>query len=442
MSIYDNTFDKDGVKLPYMTGAEYDKRKKDATDGVTDVTAPTLGTAGQADLVKAKAINRKVADEEKSTFQLDKILGSDSALMKRAETQGLQRGAGRGLLNSSIAVEAAQGAMIDRAQPFAITDASTYFNTADANMRAKNQAELANAQMGTELNIFNTGQDNTFETTQAGLDAQASIANAASANSALFSFLDRENTGFLQQNQQGFTAAENQADRTSRENLQASSISANASEAALNRKANVTLQDDAQSFSTTENTATRLANATENELDRAATAANTQATIKGSILMAGEQAVVAILNDPNLTAEQKTTAITNQRNAILDSIDLVAKISGSADAAPATPDAAETALSGVSAAGGFSSAEVDQVYDAINSGTASVNDVSRILNLPPGDVSAAYDQITSERETAAAAAATAAATANNSAANTGLLNSFEDYDLYDRRFGDDESSRV
>lgn len=436
MSIYDNTFDEDGVSLPYMTGAKYKKRKKDATEGVTDVTAPSLGAAGQADLVKANAINRQVAEEETSAFQLDKILGSDSALMKRAETQGLQRGAGRGLLNSSIAVEAAQGAMIDRAQPFALNDASTYFNTAESNMRANNQAELTNAQMGTELNIFNTGQDNSFTTTQAGLDSQASIANAAAANSALFSFLDRENAGFLQQNQQGFTAAENLADRTSRENLQKSSIDAAASEAELNRKANATLQDDAQIFSTTENTATRLANATENELARVATVLNTEKTIAANITISANNSITAALSDPDTTVEQKENIIKDIRNTSLDSIDLIAKISGSADEAAATPDAAETALSGVSAAGGFSQTEVNQVYDAINSGTASVNDVSRILNLPPGDVSAAYDQITRERATAAAA------TANNSAANTGLLNSFEDYDLYDRRNGDGEAQRV
>jgi len=439
MSIYDNTFTKDGVKLPYMTGVEYDKRKKDAVDGVTDVTAPTLAAAGQADLVKANAINREVAAEETSAFQLDKILGSDSALMKRAESQGLQRGASRGLLNSSIAVEAAQGAMIDRAQPFALNDASTYFNTAESNMRANNQAELTNAQMGTELNIFNTGQNNTFATTQAGLDSQASIANAASANSALFSFLDRENAGFLQQNQQGFAASENLADRTSRENLQASSIAANASEAALSRAANVTLQDDAQSFSTSENAATRLANATQNDLDRAATTANISATIKGNILIAGEQGVAAILNDPDLTAEQKTNSITNRRNATLDTIDLVAKISGSADEGSATPGAAETALSGVSAAGGFSQSEANQVYDAIKAGTATVNEVSQILGVSPGDVSAGYEQITNDR---AAAAATTAAATNNASSNTGLLNSFEDYDLYDKRYNGGEGQRV
>ena len=427
MSIYDNTFTKDGVKLPYMTGVEYDKRKKDAVDGVTDVTAPTLAAAGQADLVKANAINREVAEEETSAFQLDKILGSDSALMKRAESQGLQRGASRGLLNSSIAVEAAQGAMIDRAQPFALNDASTYFNTAESNMRANNQAELTNAQMGTELNIFNTGQDNTFATTQAGLDSQASIANAASANSALFSFLDRENAGFLQQNQQTFTAGENLADRTLRETLQEGSIAANSSEAALSRAANVTLQDDSQDFSTTENA-----------LNRAADTANMDANLKAQVLISTNNQVTAVLSDPNTTPEQKENQVLQIRNIGLETIDLIStKIGVTADTESdgiPEPTAAETALSGVSAAGGFSQAEADQVYDAIKAGTATVNEVSQILNLPPGDVSAAFDQITNDRAAAAAA--------NNASPNTGLLNSFEDYDLYDRRYGGGEGQRV
>ena len=437
MSIYDNTFTKDGVKLPYMTGVEYDKRKKDAVDGVTDVTAPTLAAAGQADLVKANAINRNVAEEETSAFQLDKILGSDSALMKRAESQGLQRGASRGLLNSSIAVEAAQGAMIDRAQPFALNDASTYFNTAESNMRANNQAELTNAQMGTELNIFNTGQDNTFATTQAGLDSQASIANAASANSALFSFLDRENAGFLQQNQQTFTAGENLADRTLRETLQKDSITAAAEENALNRKANTTLQDDAQAFGTSENELNRLANSAENKISLASNAANVDKNIKGQMLISKNNAVTAILSDPDTTVKQKENLILQVQNVTLESIDLISTtigVTADTDNADTTASAAETALSGVSAAGGFSSAEVDQVYDAINSETATVNEVSEILNLPPGDVSAAFDQITNDRAAAAAA--------NNASPNTGLLNSFEDYDLYDRRYGGGEGQRV
>ena len=533
MSIYDNTFTKDGVKLPYMTGVEYDKRKKDAVDGVTDVTAPTLGAAGQAGLVKANAINREVAKEETSAFQLDKILGSDSALMKRAESQGLQRGAGRGLLNSSIAVEAAQGAMIDRAQPFALNDASTYLNTAESNMRASNQAELSNAQTGTEVNVFNTGQKNTFATTQAGLDAQASIANAASANSALSSFLDKENSGFLQQNQQTFTAGENLADRTLRETLQEGSITAaasegllnrtaNSSEAALSRAANVTLQDDAQLFSTSENALSRTAAAFESALNRANATANTDKTIAANMTISSNNAIAVILSNPDTTPAQKENQIKDVRNTNLESIELIERITNSsnttgaadpedttatetaetaetadtADTADAediavtaaaaaevaltgvsaeggfseaetnqvydaidtgaatvlqvakaldvSPDyvstnfeqikkdraaaAVEAALRGVSAEGGFSQGEINQVYDAIDTGTVTISDVARILGLPPGDVSAAFDQIKNERTAAAI--------------NTGLLNSFEDYDLYDRRYGGGEEQRV
>tara|TARA_R110001599_G_scaffold165052_1_gene354474 strand:+ start:518 stop:2026 length:1509 start_codon:yes stop_codon:yes gene_type:complete len=489
--------DKDGVKLPYMTGADFEARKKAATADVTKVTAPTLGTANQAKLVKANAINREVADEETSAYQLDNILGSDSALMKRAESQGLQRGASRGLLNSSIAVEAAQGAMIDRAQPFALNDAATYFNTAESNMRANNQADLTNAQMGTELNIFNTGQNNTFKTTQAGLDSQAGIANAASANSALFSFLDRENAGFLQQNQQTFTAAQNLADRTLRENLQALSIKATADENtlnreqqtalqndqqtfssgenaltraqnkalqnsqntfasgenALNRTANLALQDDSQAFSTGENKLTRDANAAANAINLAASNANTDKTIAANLTIASNNAITAVLSDGGTTPAQKTNLIKDIRNVNLDSIDLIGTITNSANTPvnnTATSGGADAALSGVSAEGGWSDAEVDQVYNALNNETASVDDVSRILNLPASDVSAAYEQIKSEREAAAAATAeanaaaaranygaSAIASARNSAINPGLLNGDYFEDESERYAGED-----
>ena len=485
--------DKDGVKLPYMTGADFEARKKSATADVTKVTAPTLGTAGQADLVKANAINREVADEETSAYQLDNILGSDSALMKRAESQGLQRGASRGLLNSSIAVEAAQGAMIDRAQPFALNDAATYFNTAESNMRANNQADLTNAQMGTELNIFNTGQNNTFKTTQAGLNSQASIANAASANSALFSFLDRENAGFLQQNQQTFTAAQNLADRTLRENLQALSIEATASENtlnraqqttlqndqqtfssgenaltraqntalqnsqntfasgenALNRTANTALQDDSQAFSTGENKLTREAAATTNAINLAASNANTDKTIAANLTIASNNAITAVLSDGGTTPAQKTNLIKDIRNVNIESIELIGTITNSAntpvkDTTASSAADADAALSGVSSEGGWSDAEVDQVYNALNNETASVDDVSRILNLPADDVSAAYEQIKSEREAAAAATAAAAAaaakkkylagstTSGSAINNPGLLNGdfFDESELY------------
>jgi hypothetical protein len=55
--------------------------------------------------------------------RLDGILASDSPLMTRAATQGMQFANSRGLLNSTMAAGAAQGAMIDRAMPIAQQDA-------------------------------------------------------------------------------------------------------------------------------------------------------------------------------------------------------------------------------------------------------------------------------------------------------------------------------
>jgi len=69
---------------------------------------------------------------------LDSILAKDSPLMQRAATQGKQFANNRGLLNSSMAGEAAQGAMIDRASPLALQDS---------------RSELS-------LSQFNTGQTN------------------------------------------------------------------------------------------------------------------------------------------------------------------------------------------------------------------------------------------------------------------------------------------
>ncbi|TDX29095.1 hypothetical protein DFO67_108139 [Modicisalibacter xianhensis] len=55
--------------------------------------------------------------------QLNSILKSNSPLMKRAATQGKQYANKRGLLNSSMAAGATQGAMIDAATPIAQQDA-------------------------------------------------------------------------------------------------------------------------------------------------------------------------------------------------------------------------------------------------------------------------------------------------------------------------------
>tara|TARA_B100001287_G_C22685498_1_gene533238 strand:- start:1246 stop:2649 length:1404 start_codon:yes stop_codon:yes gene_type:complete len=353
----------------YMTGDEFEERKRKALEQVQQVTAPQMGAAEQAEVVKANAITREVDEKETSQYQLDKMLRTDSPLMERARTEGLQQGAARGLLNSSMAVGAAQGAMIDRAQPFAINDAATYFNTAESNMRAQNQAELQNAQMSTETNIFNVGQVNQRTRDQAGFDLQAASQNAQASNSALNSFLDRENSIFMMESNQAFQAAENAADRTLQTNLQANQQSFLTSENALDRAQQTALQDDAQAFAATQQSAlftqqTALQNAEfaqqtamqtadqtfqtafqsaafaqqtalqddaqaaatlsqesqqtfqagQAELDRELALNQTNAQTASAIVIGTMDAIGNISADPNLNATQKTQAIANAMN--------------------------------------------------------------------------------------------------------------------------------
>ncbi|MFC0268582.1 hypothetical protein [Kushneria aurantia] len=81
----------------------------------------------------------RVTHEQTSAGQLEDILKSDSALMKQARTQGEQRANSRGLLNSSLAGQASQAAMISAAAPFARQDAQTHFQNSQANADRQQQ---------------------------------------------------------------------------------------------------------------------------------------------------------------------------------------------------------------------------------------------------------------------------------------------------------------
>jgi hypothetical protein len=76
--------------------------------------------------------------------QLETDLKSGSPLMQLAKTQGLQSAADRGLLNSSMAVGAAQTAMIDRAMPMAQQDATTNSQAAGWNAGQSNEFAKTN----------------------------------------------------------------------------------------------------------------------------------------------------------------------------------------------------------------------------------------------------------------------------------------------------------
>jgi len=98
----------------------------------------------------------EVTSEQTAQGQLANILDSDSPLMQRAATQGAQAANSRGLLNSSMASQAAQGAMIDRAAPIASQDAETYFQNAQANAGREQQDYMQ--RLGFEQDLASAAQ--------------------------------------------------------------------------------------------------------------------------------------------------------------------------------------------------------------------------------------------------------------------------------------------
>lgn len=101
--------------------------------------------------------------------QLDSILAQDGVYMQRARANALAQAADMGLRNSSIAVGAAQGAMIDRAAPIATADAQFHNDAARDNQMAANNAALANASNYNQLGgimIQQAGEDRRLASSQ------------------------------------------------------------------------------------------------------------------------------------------------------------------------------------------------------------------------------------------------------------------------------------
>ena len=82
---------------------------------------------------------RSIQGEDTVQGQLANIQRNDSDLMKLAELRGLEQASKRGLLNSSLAADSAQLAVLKEAMPIAQQDASAYLKQGLTNQEAENQ---------------------------------------------------------------------------------------------------------------------------------------------------------------------------------------------------------------------------------------------------------------------------------------------------------------
>lgn len=123
-----------------------------------DILAP--GKTLQAGSVGIEPEKRTVDANETVAGQLDDILKTDSPLLQRARARANEMANSRGLVNSTMAAQAGEAAVIDAALPIASADAGTQNMAKRENMAATNTALQMNADATNKATLVNTDAAN------------------------------------------------------------------------------------------------------------------------------------------------------------------------------------------------------------------------------------------------------------------------------------------
>jgi len=137
------------------------------------ITAPILGQATQQVAGAATLDPNQLAQANATTVsgQASNIVGQGGPLMQQAATIGNSMAAQRGLLNSSMGIQAAQNAVLQNATQLAQGDVNALNQASQFNAQATNQALMQNqanqqrtgefnAQQGNAMSTWNLGQQN------------------------------------------------------------------------------------------------------------------------------------------------------------------------------------------------------------------------------------------------------------------------------------------
>lgn len=126
------------------------------TDG-QEIVTPELPTIDQPRGARLSRANKAWADidaqsstkteDQNADFELNRMMSESSPLMERAKQQAMQQSNRRGLLNSSIAVGAAQGAMVDRMMPMALQNSAQNYGRENLNTQFRQQSQELEAQL-------------------------------------------------------------------------------------------------------------------------------------------------------------------------------------------------------------------------------------------------------------------------------------------------------
>lgn len=158
------------------------------TTTAPSIQAPTMTATGYAP-------TQRTVDSDKETVQgqIKGLLTSGSPMIEQARTSANQQMNSRGLLNSSLAVQASDQAAYNAALPIAQADANIYGTASQQNMAAQNDAlktntsasnEAAKLNLGANLDALKANLDVASKTRLAGIEAdyKTLIQTSASAS--------------------------------------------------------------------------------------------------------------------------------------------------------------------------------------------------------------------------------------------------------------------
>ena len=161
-----------------------------STPTMQDFNAIPAGTPGQVAPVTVDPSKLALPTAATAEQQLAGILNRGGALMQSAANTGNQQAASRGLLNSSMGIQAAQNAMVQNAAPIAQSDANSINQMNSQNATAKNNVLTGNTAItnrGQEFNTNASNEFNKFNTQNANAAAQW---NAGQQNEATLKAMD------------------------------------------------------------------------------------------------------------------------------------------------------------------------------------------------------------------------------------------------------------
>lgn len=309
----------EGVDVPDPTGA--DTALVDPDVGVVDVPAEadtsterieeTLDVGGGG----IDAEQTALTDEQRADMELARILEQDSPLMQRARQEAARTANARGLQNTSMAVGAAQGALVDRALPMALQNAqqalqreldNTLMRQDASKFTAEQQNQLMEieATLGQDLNIFNADQLNQAARLTAELQTAIEQGNQQAINEINMQLAQLERDAEAQQADIDFQ--QNQAVADARNALNAQ-IMDNITQINKQFLVNMGAADIAN------------INGTYNVLIQ------TNATA-GQIYEGALNAMAAVMDDPDMTPSQVSTALEHIQTQLEASMRMIAEI--------------------------------------------------------------------------------------------------------------------